>query len=326
MAADAVGSEFVSKDAEVHQANTMVSAKNLLVGGFAASCSAITPAAIYDGGFSNAASKVELRIGNGGAGQSGLIKALSDAFIRDAVASGSSPFKVAWYTSDTTYSIKYLSTGDIDVGITYTPSAENIAIRQGIALSPSYYAFRDHFLLVGPRSNPANLVASDDIHTMFSKIFDVAENNKTDPPVRFLSRYDKSATNIKESLLWASIGQVPWATAYSTWYHQYIAFPMQALTAAILLQEYTITDRGTILSLDARLRNETVVYKAGTDGADDPLLNPAHLLIGTRAANPNMAQAFARWLVSSKGQGVVGNFKKGGQTLYSVAPSSNSTA
>lgn len=43
---------------------------------------------------------------------------------------------------------------------------------------------------------------------MFSKIFDVAENNKTDPPVRFLSRYDKSATNIKESLLWASIGQV----------------------------------------------------------------------------------------------------------------------
>lgn len=52
----------------------MVSAKNLLVGGFAASCSAITPAAVYDGGFSNAASKVELRIGNGGAGQSGLIK------------------------------------------------------------------------------------------------------------------------------------------------------------------------------------------------------------------------------------------------------------
>ncbi|KAG8407309.1 hypothetical protein J3458_020797 [Metarhizium acridum] len=254
------------------------------------------------------------------------LPALSDAFIKDTVANGSPPFRVAWYTSDTTYSIKYLSTGDVDVGITYTPSAEDIAIRQGIALSPSYYAFRDHFLLVGPRSNPANLLESDDVQTMFSKIFDVAENNKTDPPVRFLSRYDKSATNIKENLLWASIGQVPWATAYSAWYHQYIAFPLQALTAAILLQEYTITDRGTILSLDARLRNETVIYKAGTDGADDPLLNPAHLLIGTKASNPDMARAFARWLVSSKGQSVVRNFQKGGQTLYSVAPSSNSTA
>lgn len=98
--------------------------------------------------------------------------------------------------------------GTIDVGITYTPSAEKIAIDQGIALSPSYYAFRDHFLLVGPKSNPANLSESDDILTMFSKMFNVAENIKTDPPVRFLSRYDKSATNIKESLLWAGIGQV----------------------------------------------------------------------------------------------------------------------
>ncbi|KHO01439.1 uncharacterized protein MAM_00440 [Metarhizium album ARSEF 1941] len=304
----------------------MVSANKLLVGGFAASCSAIDPAAVYDGGLGNANSKVELRIGNGGAGQSGLIKSLSDAFIRDAVASGSSPFKVAWYTSDTTQSIKYLSTGDIDVGITYTPSAEAIAISQGIALAPSYYVFRDHFLLVGPKSNPAGLLKTDDIYTMFSKILNVAQNNRTEPPVRFLSRYDKSATNIKESLLWASIGQVPWATAYSVWYHQYIAFPIQALTAAILLQEYTITDRGTALSLDASLRGQTVTYKAGTDSPDDPLLNPAHLLIGSKASNPAMARAFATWLVSSKGQQVVRDFKKDGQELYSVAPPSSSAA
>jgi ABC-type tungstate transport system permease subunit len=120
--------------------------------------------------------------------------------------------------------------------------------------------------------------------------------------------------------------QVPWATAYTTWYHQYIAFPIQALTAAILLQEYTITDRGTILSLDAKLRNQTVIYKAGSDNAQDPLLNPAHLLIGKKAPNPNKAQAFAKWLVSSKGQEVIKNFKKDGQVLYSVAPPSNSTA
>ncbi|PNY24000.1 3-methyl-2-oxobutanoate dehydrogenase [lipoamide] kinase, mitochondrial [Tolypocladium capitatum] len=278
----------------------MANFRKLLVAGIltlVTTCSAVDPAAVYDGGFRNSTnSTIQLRIGNGGAGQSGLIGALADAFIKQSVANGSAPFKVAWYQSDTTYTINYLQSGTIDVGITYNPAAEQIAIDQGIATSPSYYAFRDHFLLVGPASNPANISKSSDIQTIFSRLQTTADNSQTTPPVRFLSRYDKSATNIKESILWAGIGQVPWATAYSTWYHQYIGFPIQALTAAILLQEYTITDRGTILSLDAGLRNQTVVYKAGTDNADDPLLNPAHLLVGKKAPDAQRATAFAKWL------------------------------
>lgn len=42
---------------------------------------------------------------------------------------------------------------------------------------------------------------------MFAAIFEAGEGNE-DPPVRFLSRYDKSVTNIKESQLWTEIGQV----------------------------------------------------------------------------------------------------------------------
>ena len=99
---------------------------------------------------------------------------------------------------------------------------------------------------------------------MFSNIFATAEEGTSDPPVRFLTRYDKSATNIKDSQLWIGIGQVPWATAYSKWYHQYIAYPIQALTAAILLDEYTITDRGTYLSISTQLQNQTTIYKAAT--------------------------------------------------------------
>ncbi|KAL7931674.1 hypothetical protein V8C35DRAFT_309209 [Trichoderma chlorosporum] len=281
---------------------------------------AIDPNAIYDGGIKGNNGAIQLAIGNGGAGQSGLIKALADAYIKDSVSNGSKPFRVAWYTSDTTYSIEYLKTGLLDVGITYSPAAEKIAIDQGIALSPSYYAFRDHFLLAGPKSNPANISKSTDIYSMFSQIRQVAENEQTTPPVRFLSRYDKSATNIKDSFIWVSIGQVPWATAYSTWYHQYIAFPIQALTAAILLDEYTISDRGTYLSLDAKLRNQMVIYKAGSDNADDPLLNPAHLLIGKKAPHPKIASDFAEWLVGKRGQDVVIGFKKDGQQLYSPAP------
>jgi len=292
-----------------------------LAAAFATSAVAVDPAALYDGGFGNAINpQALLRIGNGGAGQSGLVKALADAFIQDRAANGSTPFLVAWYTSDTTYSIKYLQTGVTDVAITYNPAAEQIAIDQGIASPPSYYIFRDHFLLVGPPSNPARISNSSSVLALISALHEAAEKGNSNPPVRFLSRFDKSATNIKESLLWLGTGQVPWATAYSAWYHQYIAFPIQALTAAILLQEYTLTDRGTYLSLPEELRSRTVVYKAGTDDEADLLLNPGRLLIGEKAENKATARVFAEWLVGNAGQDVIRGFKKGGERLYSPAP------
>ena len=69
------------------------------------------------------------------------------------------------------------------------------------------------------------------------------------------------------------------------------------------------------------MRNRTVIYKAGSDSANDLLLNPAHLLIGKKAPNSAEAVKFAKWLVSRNGQDVVVGFKKNGQQLYSAAPS-----
>ncbi|KAK6540666.1 hypothetical protein TWF694_008059 [Orbilia ellipsospora] len=283
---------------------------------------AVDPQETYDGGITGNHGPILLRIGNGGAGQSGLIKVMADAFIKYRVAQGAAPFKVGWYLSDTTVTINYLGTGDIDVGFTYSEVAETIAIKQGIATG-RYYAWRDHFLLVGPHENPAKVKKTDDIYTTFSNIYAAAQKNNASQavPTRFLSRFDKSATNIKESQLWIGIGQVPWATAYSTWYHQYIAFPVQALTAAALLKEYSITDRGTYLSVDASIANKTVIYKASSDNATDPLLNPANLLIGKKATNTAVVAAFKKWVVDKNlGQKVITAFKKNGQQLYTGAP------
>jgi len=160
---------------------------------------------------------------------------------------------------------------------------------------------------------------------MFSDLYAAAEATyaagASATPVRFLSRFDKSATNIKDSQLFISIGQVPWATAYSTWYHQYVAFPIQALTAAITLRGYTITDRGTWLSLPPNITEDATIYKAGSDDESDLLLNPAHLLIGNKAQDLKLAQSFADWLISDQGgQKVIRGFKKEGQVLYSTAP------
>jgi len=111
----------------------------------------IEPEETYYGSFKNAHPPLQLRIATGGAGQSGLIKALADAFI-DAQAreTGCAPFTVAWLKSDTAGSFNYLAQGSADLSITYHPAAEAIAIEQGVA-ERSVYAWRDHFMLVGPQ-------------------------------------------------------------------------------------------------------------------------------------------------------------------------------
>jgi ABC-type tungstate transport system permease subunit len=92
----------------------------------------------------------------------------------------------------------------------HNPAAETIAVEQGISDPKTYYLFRDHFLIVGPTENPANISESASVSSTMAAIFQSAEKNtvRTTIPTRWLSRYDKSATNIKESQLWLGIGQV----------------------------------------------------------------------------------------------------------------------
>lgn len=229
--------------------------------------------------------------------------------------------------SDTTFTIKNLQSGEADLGISYVPAAEQVAAEQGI-IDPKtgyYYLFRDHFIIAGPLENPAGVNDTMNATTIFAKIYQAGELNtaKTAIPTRFLTRYDKSATNLKESTLWLGIGQVPWGLPYSTWYHQFPAFPIQALSTASLLKEYTLTDRGTFLSLKQLQPNLTAAleqFKIGTDDEDDPLLLPGHLLVGNKARNATLAQQFAAWAISARGQSVVTGFKKNGTQLYSGAP------
>ncbi|KAJ5089593.1 hypothetical protein N7532_008277 [Penicillium argentinense] len=80
---------------------------------------------------------VQLRIGNGGAGQSGLIKALANAFIKSSVRNGSDPLAVEWYNMIPSRASTTCKDGTIDIGITYTPAAESIAIMKGFAKGPA---------------------------------------------------------------------------------------------------------------------------------------------------------------------------------------------
>lgn len=112
----------------------------------------------------------------------------------------------------------------------------------------------------GPKDNPANLTLSQDatIETLFSQLFIAAI--ASDNSVRFLSRYDKSATNIKESAIWTSIGQTPWSYPFSPFYHISPQFPYEALATAAKLQEYTLIDRGTWYGVEPWIRDDLKIY------------------------------------------------------------------
>ncbi|KAJ3785313.1 hypothetical protein GGU10DRAFT_395247 [Lentinula aff. detonsa] len=286
----------------------------------ATSESPLTPTRTYNGGYTEA-KDIRLRLANGGAGQSGLIGAFANAFVK---------WCVGWYLADTTQSLAYLSSSWVDVAFTYNAAAEMALVRNGKAIAREL-VFLDHFYLVGPPSNPAQLSPQDLVQDTFAKI---VANGALDalvcerPPTRFLSRFDKSATNIKESDLLIGIGQVPWALPPAVWYHVYPRFPIEALKAASVLQEYTLTDRGTWLSSDKKVCDALTVYKDMAECKnnnnledDKVLLNPCNALLGANPLDKDLAAKFMRWLLSPLGgQKVVREFKTmNGQMIYAPA-------
>ncbi|KAK3176578.1 hypothetical protein OEA41_007901 [Lepraria neglecta] len=268
--------------------------------------------------------RVAVKIGTGGSGQSGLLQALAEEFIKfSSQEEGSPKFSVEWYTSDTSVSIDYLHKNVVDVGITYHAIAESTALEKGV-IDRVEYVWRDHWMLVGPKANPANLPTDgrSSIYVLLTKLFSAMEDSKgSQTPIKFLSRYDSSACNITESTLWSTIGQTPWAPPVSPWYHMLKDFPFQAIRKAAELGEYTLTDRGTWCAIESTVRDELTIFAQGKDDEDDPLLNPAHLLVGTHAKNKAMANCFADWMIREDGgQRVIKEFRRNGYDLYTIAP------
>ena len=61
--------------------------------------------------------------------------------------------------------------------------------------------------------------------------------------------------------------------------------------------------------------------KEGGDEENDPLLNPAHALVGKYGKNKVMANEFVDWLIRDDGgQDVVRKFEANGMVLYTCAP------
>lgn len=118
----------------------------------------------------------------------------------------------------------------------------------------------------------------------------------------FVSRGDDSGTHKKELSLWKKAGIEP----QGSWYISAGKGMGEVIQMADEKQAYTLSDRGTYLSMKSSTDLSIVVEKVGD------LLNPYGVIVVNPQKNPNVhvdeAQKFAAWLLSKKAQDKIGQF------------------
>ncbi|KAG9604337.1 hypothetical protein KCU77_g8959, partial [Aureobasidium melanogenum] len=253
------------------------------------------------------------RLGNGGAGHTGILRLLCEYFI----ASRGGGFCIEWISNHSRHSQIALLGDLIQVALTYEPEYENLAIQEGWAERMAK-VFNDHFILVGPAANPAGVVVDGKISDAMRAIADYGSSCKQKHASEvFQTRGDGSATFYKELALW-NIAQVNLSSANS-WRVTKPGTPYEALLHADRTGAYIITDRATFLT--AKRDNALTSTVPFVEGGPE-LLNPCSALVNIKAPYNVLAREFALWLGTQEVQQVVAKY---GQR-WSVATPIFSTA
>ncbi len=246
--------------------------------------------------YGNPNNKIALRISNGGAGPTGIIKFLAEDYLS---INKDKQIKIAWYQNISRFSVSILKEKKIDIALIYEPVDAKKAVREGLA---SNYTpiFNDHFLIIGPKKNQAGIQSTDSPAKAFAKIHKYGEMNSKEK--LFLSRNDLSGTNIKEKLLWTLIHKSPFDDN-AKWYFKFLKFPNEALLKADQEEMYTITDWGTWITNESKIKNSKIYIKGGED-----LVNPCIALL---QKNPSKnAVHFLEYLKSPRAQKLIANYGK----------------
>ncbi|APJ03814.1 substrate-binding domain-containing protein [Silvanigrella aquatica] len=247
--------------------------------------------------YGNHKNEIKIKISNGGAGPTGIIKALAEDYLSQNI---DKKFAIAWYQNISLNSLNLLKGKKVDIALVYEPIDAHKSVKEGLT---SHYTliFYDHFLIVGPKKNKANINRSDSPSAAFAKIAKYGEQQNSKK--LFLSRNDFSGTNIKERLIWTLIQKAPFEEDNSHWYFKYSTFPMEALLKADKEEMYTITDWGTWLNAAKKMKNTEIFIRGGDD-----LLNPCVALLQN---NPSKeALDFLSYLKSDRAQKIIANHGK----------------
>jgi tungstate transport system substrate-binding protein len=192
--------------------------------------------------------------------------------------------------------------GDADVVFVHAPDEELVFMGDGNG-DRRLLVMHNDFVLLGPPSDPAHVGGKN----IFDALRQLASAGAT-----FISRGDKSGTDIFEKNLWKQAGVAPSAP----WYVEAATGMGQTLTIASEKRGYTLSDRGTFLARRAQLELGIAVER------DPPLINVYHVITVSPRKFPRVnasgANAFADYLVSAEAQRLIASFgvDKYGEQLF----------
>ncbi|MEN4005774.1 MAG: substrate-binding domain-containing protein [Methanobacteriaceae archaeon] len=214
--------------------------------------------------------------------------------------------------------------GDADLVIVHDRTRELAFVANGSGTSRTEFSF-NHFWVVGPAGDPANIRGLVGAGSGFRRIRDAGRLNlpgapRTDPnTTRFISRGDASGTHSREQSIWRGIGENPALIRNETiWYLESGTGMRDTLVIANYFGAYTLTDSGTFLAHGGNLRQKI------TTGGDLLNVYTAIPVCPVRHNHTNIedAHAFVAFLVSAEGQGIINNFGRAqfGEPLFRPLP------
>jgi tungstate transport system substrate-binding protein len=224
--------------------------------------------------------------------QSGLLAALAPAYRYE------SGVEVRAHAVGSGQALQMLARGDAGVAISHAPSAEAATLASRPDWIYRKFAFNE-FIVVGPRSDPAQVRESANAVDAFRRI---AQSS-----ARFVSRGDQSGTHEKEERLWALAKQRPGPERLIVSGRGMA----QALRHADEAEAYTVSDEATFRRLEQQL--ELAAHYRG-----DPVLVNSYALL--YRADDLLAANFTQWMTRGSGRSLIRSFTVDGRKQYSVWP------
>ncbi|QMU60070.1 MAG: sulfate ABC transporter substrate-binding protein [Boseongicola sp.] len=191
--------------------------------------------------------------------------------------------------------------GDVDAILVHSRAAEEAFVAEGHGTHRREIMYND-FVLIGPADDPAGVAAVSNVVEALAAI--------ADAKAPFASRGDDSGTHKREVSLWAQADVVP----IGGWFRELGAGMGAALNTAASMNAYILADRASWLNFGNR--GDLALLFEG-----DPALFNQYAFL---PADPDMhshvnieaAIKLEEWLVSAKGQALIGSYEIDGETLF----------
>jgi tungstate transport system substrate-binding protein len=241
-------------------------------------------------------------------------KTITLATTTSTVDTGLLDYLLPYFKADTGIDVKvvYAGTGkaleiakngDADVVLVHARSLEDAFIADGLGLDRKDVMY-NNFLLVGPKSDPIKIKGTKKVVDAFKKI--------ADKKALFISRGDKSGTNIKELEIWKAAGITP----KGDWYLESGAGIGPTLLMANEKNAYVLTDDSTYFDYTLGKKIDLPIMVQG----EPMLFNQYGVILVNPKKIPTVkyddAKKFADWLTGAKGQKLIAEFKKFDKQLF----------